>query len=387
MKRNTPRVLGGALLSLALAAAMTACGEADTGDGGDGEATCKGKIGFMGALSGGNASIVIPSFKGAQLALKQFKEKNAKCDITLVEFDTEGDPAKASPVANKIAADKTFLGVIGGAFSGETRQTKATFDAGGVTMISQSATATDLTTDDPAKVFHRVVGHDETQGAAIAKYLKDNLQAKNAFVVNDGTAYGAPLAKKVVDTAGSDVVKGEDTVQEKQTDFASTISKIKAAKADAVFYAGYANEAGPFLKQLRGAGVKVPFVGGDGLYGVDFPKAAGSQAEGAVVTCPCEPADKTGGNFAADFQKEFGEEPGAYAAEGYDAAMIFYEALAAGNNTREKVESFVDSYNKKGITKTLKFDDKGDVDLAEVSIWTYVIKGGKLEPGEEIALD
>ncbi|HEX2417458.1 MAG TPA: branched-chain amino acid ABC transporter substrate-binding protein, partial [Micromonosporaceae bacterium] len=318
MKRKTVRVLGGALLSLALAAAMTACGDPVTEDesgGGD----CKGKIGFMGALSGGNASIVIPSFNGAKLALAQFTEKNKDCKIELVEFDTEGDPAKAAPVANKIVADKTFLGVIGGAFSGETRQTKATFDAGGVTMISQSATATDLTTEAPAKVFHRVVGHDETQGAAIGKYLAEVLKAKKAFVVNDGTAYGAPLAKKVVETAGS-VVTAQDTVQEKQTDFASTISKIKAAGADAVFYAGYANEAGPFLKQLRGAGVKAPFVGGDGLYGSDFPKAAGPQAEGAVVTCPCQPASKAGGTFVADYKAEYTEDPGAYAAEGYDAA-------------------------------------------------------------------
>jgi branched-chain amino acid transport system substrate-binding protein len=370
---------------LALAATMTACGTVDDDTGSGDASDCKGKIGFMGALSGGNASIVIPSFNGAKLALKQFTEKNKDCKIEIQEFDTEGDPAKAAPVANKIAADKTFLGVIGGAFSGETRQTKATFDAGGVTMISQSATATDLTTEDPAKVFHRVVGHDETQGTAIGKYLTDVLKAKKAFVVNDGTAYGAPLAKKVVETAGS-VVGGQDTVQEKQTDFASTISKIKAAKADAVFYAGYANEAGPFLKQLRGAGVKAPFVGGDGLYGVDFPKAAGPQAEGAVVTCPCQPPAEAGGTFTEDYKAEYSEDPGAYAAEGYDAATIFLEAIKAGNTSRDKIEAFVDSYNKPGVTKTLKFDDKGDVDLAEVKIWTYVIKGGKLEPGDEIPL-
>ena len=42
-----------------------------------------------------------------------------------------------------------------------------------------------------------------------------------------------------------------DKIQEEQTDFSATVSKIKAAKPDAVFYAGYVAEAGPFLKQLR----------------------------------------------------------------------------------------------------------------------------------------
>ena len=50
----------------------------------------------------------------------------------MVEFDTEGDPAKATPVANKIASDEDFIGIIGGAFSGETRATKPTFNEAGV---------------------------------------------------------------------------------------------------------------------------------------------------------------------------------------------------------------------------------------------------------------
>ena len=383
MKRNTIRVVGGVALSLTLAAAMTACGTAKPGAEGGG--ACKGKIGFFGALSGGNASVVLPSRDGAKLAFKQFKAKNKDCDVKLVEFDTEGDPAKASPVASKIASDQTFIGTIGGAFSGETRATKKTFDEAGVTMVSASATATDLTAQDPAKVFHRVVGHDEFQGTAIGKYVVNVLKAKKAFVVDDGTTYGKPLADKVVETAGSAVVS-RDHVQEKQTDFASTVAKVKNANADAVFYAGYANEAGPFLKQLRAAGIKVPFVGGDGLYGSDFPAAAGSQAEGAIVTCPCLPAEKAKGSFAADFKAEYGEDPGAYAAEGYDAANVFLDAIKAGNTTRAKVQEYVNKYDKEGVTKRIKFDSKGDVAESNVVIWAYKIEGGKLVPDQEISL-
>ena len=384
MKRNMVRVLGGATLSLALAAAMTACGTAETaGDKAAGE--CSGKIGFMGALSGGNASIVLPSYNAAKLAFEQFAEDNPDCDVTLQEFDTEGDPSKATPVAAKIATDQSFLGVIGGAFSGETQATKKTFEEAGVTMISQSATSPEITLKDPAKTFHRVVGHDIIQGAAVAKYLNDVLKAKKVFVVDDGTAYGAPLADEVVKNA-EDIVVSRDKVQEKQTDFAATISKIKGAGADAVYYAGYANEAGPFLKQLRAAGLDIPFVGSDGLYGVDFPKAAGDQAEGAIITCPCLPAEEAGGTFAEDYEAKYGERPGAYAAEGYDAAMIFLEAIKAGNNTREKVEKFVDEYDKDGISKRLKFDENGDVARDAVVIWAYRIENGELVPDQEIKL-
>jgi branched-chain amino acid transport system substrate-binding protein len=385
LKRNTVRVLGGLALALALATGTTACGstEAPSNQGGGSSTQCKGKIGFFGALSGGNASVVIPSRDGAKLAFDKFKQENPNCNVEMVEFDTEGEPAKAAPVANQIASNQDFLGVIGGAFSGETRQTKKTYDEAGVTMISASATATDLTAKDQAKVFHRVVGYDEVQGAAIARYVKGVLKATKAFAVDDSTTYGGPLCDKVKADLGS-VVASFDKVQEKQTDFAATVSKIKAAAPDAVVYCGYANEAGPFLQQLRAAGVTAKFVGGDGLYGADFPKAAGPQAEGAVVTCPCLPAEKAKGTFAKDFKDKMGQDPGAYAAEGYDAANVFLEAFKAGKTTRKDVLDFVNAYDKDGVTKHIKFDSKGDIETSLVTIWAYVIKNGALVAEQEV---
>lgn len=380
MRRNTRFGLGAVAITLGLA--VSACGTTEDSTSAEGD-ECVGTIGVMGALSGSNASVVIPSVNGAKLALKQWSEDNADCDITLTEFDTEGDPAKATPAATKMATDEAFLGVIGGAFSGETRATKGTFDDAGLTMISQSATATDLTLEDPASVFHRVIGYDEVQGTAIASYLSNVVGATKVFVVDDSTTYGEPLADKVKEELG-DLVVDSDKTQEGQTEFSAVVSKIEAATPDAVFYAGYAAEAGPFLKQLRDAGVEAPFVGGDGLYGVDFIKAAGDASEGAIITCPCLPAEQAGGSFAADYEAEYGEAPGAYAAEGFDAMSIFLAAFADGANTREAVEEFVDGYTGEGLTKTYAFDEKGDVAEENVVIWSYKVEGGVLVADQEI---
>jgi len=384
LRRNKWLGIGAVAISVGLA--VSACGTTDNKSGGS--SNSKGvtaNIGVMGALSGANASVVIPSVNGAQMALDAWSAKHPDDHIKLVKFDSEGDPAKATPLATKMATDKSFLGVIGGAFSGETRATKSIFGGAGLTMISQSATATDLTLTDPAPTFHRVVGYDEIQGAAIAKYIQSVLNGKKVFVVDDSSTYGQPLADKVKSVLGS-AVTGSDKAQTGQTDFSAIVSKAKAANADVVFYAGYAAEAGPFLKQLRDGGVKAKFIGGDGLYGSDFPKAAGSASEGAIVTCPCVPAEKVGGTFAADYQKKFGEAPGAYAGEGYDAMTIFLKAFESGANTRAAVEKFVDSYQGQGLTKTYKFDDKGDVAEANVVVWAYKVQGGNLVPDQEISL-
>ncbi|KQV69768.1 hypothetical protein ASC64_08050 [Nocardioides sp. Root122] len=362
--------------------ALTACGTTDTG--GDGDAAggdCNFKIGVMGALSGANASIVLPSVDGAELALKQWD--NEDCDVTIEKFDTEGDPAKATPVATQIAGDDSFIGVIGGAFSGETRATKAIYGDAGVTMVSQSATATDLTQDDPSPVFHRLVPYDDYQGAAIAKYLTDELGATKVFVVDNSEAYGEPLADRVEETLG-DKMAQRDKTQVGQTDFAPTISKMESAKPDAVFYGGYIAEAAPLLKQMRDAGIDAPFIGGDGLYGSDFGNAVGDAGEGAIVMCPCAPIEEDS-TFAADYQEEFGSAPGAYAAEGFDAMSVFLAALDDGARTREDVEKFVDGYTGDGLSKEISFDENGDVPKEKVSYWAYKNEGGTLVPDVEVS--
>ena len=383
MRLNTRAGLGA--LALALTVTATACGNTDDETGVDAGA-CEGNIGVMGALSGANASIVLPSVQGAELALKEWSEENTDCDIKIVKFDTEGDPAKATPVATKMAGDDTFLGVIGGAFSGETRATKSIFGDAELTMISQSATATDLTQEAPSPVFHRVVGYDDIQGAAIAKYLSDVVGAKKVFVIDNSDAYGEPLAAKVSEELG-DLVVGDDKTQVAQTDFSPTISKIEAADPDAIMYGGYIAEAAPLLKQIRDAGIgdDVPFIGGDGLYGNDFGVAAGDSGEGAIITCPCVPIED-GSPFKESFLAENDEEPGAYAAEGYDAMNIFLDVIADGARTRTEIEEAVDNYNGEGITKQLAFDDNGDIAVENVVIWAYKVEGGKLVPDQEISL-
>jgi branched-chain amino acid transport system substrate-binding protein len=379
LRRNTRAGLGA--LALALTVTATACGTTDTdGDSDASGSDCNFKIGVMGALSGANASIVLPSVDGAELAVKQWD--NEECEVELVKFDTEGDAAKATPVATQIAGDEDFIGVMGGAFSGETRATKAIFNDAGVTMISQSATATDLTQEDQVAVFHRLVPYDDYQGVAIATYLTDEVGASKVFVVDNSEAYGEPLADRVEETLGDAMVQ-RDKTEVGQTDFAPTVSKMESAQPDAVFYGGYIAEAAPLLKQMRDAGIDAPFVGGDGLYGADFGKAVGAAGEGAVVMCPCAPIAEDS-TFAADYEAEFGGAPGAYAAEGFDAMSVFLAALDDGARTREEVETFVDGYTGEGLSKEIAFDENGDVPAENVSYWAYKNEGGTLVPEVEV---
>ncbi|MET8254506.1 branched-chain amino acid ABC transporter substrate-binding protein [Micromonospora sp. NPDC005197] len=382
MRRSYVRALGTVALAATLVVAA-GCQDSGGGDGGTASGDCGGKIAIFGAFTGDNAGLVIPSLNGAKLAVKQFNEANPNCKVEMQPFDTQGDPAVATPFANQIAGDKSFLGVIGGHFSGESDATMPIYQAAGLAMISPSATRTDLTQKGNTS-FYRVVGNDGTQAGAVASYLKAQNAAK-VFMIDDGSAYGAGITAELGKNLGP-ALAGSDKIQEKQSQFDATISKIKAKQADFVFYGGYTREAAPLVKQMRAAGVQAKFVGPDGLYDPAFPAGASGGAEGAIITCPCLPADKAGGTFAADYQKEYGIAPGSYGAEGFDGAQIYLDAFKAGKKTRADILAFVKSYDKQGVSKYIKFDDKGDVDPSKVVIWAYQIKGKEITALQELKL-
>jgi branched-chain amino acid transport system substrate-binding protein len=383
VSRNYARSLGVIIAVGALALGAAACQKEDTGGGTT--AKCEGKIAFVGALTGGDAGAVLPSRDAAKLAFKKFKAENPNCNVEMVEHDTQGAPDQATPIANKIITDASVVGVIGLAFSGESKATMPIFEGAGLVMVSQSATNPELTKTGN-KSFHRVNGNDDTQGEAAVKYFKDQKLSK-VFVINDGSTYGAGIAK-VVSTGLGASKAGEDTVQKAQTNFDATISKIRnvAGGVDAIAFGGYTTEGAPLLKQIRAGGINVPFIGFDGVYDPQFAAGAGSAAEGAIVTCPCIPAAQAPGTFAADFKAEYGADPGAYTAEGWDAAQIYLQAFKAGKSTRAEMLAWVDAYDAAGLSKHIKFDPTGEVDKKNVVVWAYEIKGGKLTPKVEIKL-
>ncbi|GLY93544.1 branched-chain amino acid ABC transporter substrate-binding protein [Actinoplanes sp. NBRC 103695] len=383
MRRKYVRVLGAVGLATALLAAA-GCQDSGNGDGDTPAAACGGKIAVFGAFTGANAGAVLPSLNGSKMAVKQFNAANPDCKVTMQEFDTQGTADQATPIANQVAQDQSFLAVIGGHFSGESKATMPIYEAAGLVMVSPEATAPELTAGGN-KSFHRVVGNDKTQGAAAVEYIKNVGKAKKVFAIDDGSTYGTGIIDVVKQGLGG-LVAGTDKVQTDQTNFDATISKIKAADADFIAYGGYTNEAAPLLKQARAAGVKAKFIGFDGLYDPGFPKGAGEAAEDAVVTCPCLPAAEAGGTFAKDFQTEYGEPAGSYGAEGYDSATILLEGFKAGKKTRADLLAWVDAYDKQGVSKYIKFDQNGDVDKSKVAVWSYQIKGGKIEPEQEIKL-
>lgn len=358
------------------AAAETTAAAADTTAGGGGEGvTCDGlKLAFFGALTGDAANLGINIKKGAELKISEFNEANPNCQIELVELDSQGSPDQAPALAKSAIDDAGIVGIIGPAFSGESEAANPLFDEAGLPIITPSATRPTLS-ENGWKIFHRMLASDALQGPAAAKYISDTLGSTQVFVVDDASPYGLGIADIVRENLG-DAVIGNDQVQQKQTDFAATVTKIKDSGADTVFFGGYYAEAGLLIKQLRDAGVEAQFVAGDGVKDPGFVEAAGADAaEGAIVTCPCGPPEDFAEFFAA-YEAKFGEAPQTYGAEAYDAATAFLDAIANGSVTREDILAALSTMDIPGVTKQIKWDEVGEV--ADTTVYAYVVEGGQI---------
>jgi branched-chain amino acid transport system substrate-binding protein len=385
-------------LLLAMTLVMAACGgdddeeAVDTGDeaaegdngGGGGGVECENiAIGFFGALTGPNAGLGINELNGAQIAIDEFNKENKDCQVELKKFDSQGSPDQAPALAQQVVGDKEVVGLIGPAFSGESRVANPIFDQAGVTVITASATGVDLSTKG-WKTFHRAVGNDNAQGPAIVEYLKTKLNAKKVAVLDDKSEYGKGLADIVRKELGA-LATVSDSFDDKTTEFSSTVNKIKAAGVDAVVFGGYYSQGGPLAKQLKEGGVTAQFIGPDGVNDPGFVTGAGTAAEGAILTAPSAPAEVVDGadEFAAEYKKRFNEEVGLYALEAYDAAKMYLKCIEDGNTTREKIETCIDGINYEGLTKTYKFASNGELD-GKVTVYAYKVEGGKIKGLEAI---
>lgn len=373
------RISGAVAASAALALVASACGSSGGAEGGDKDTVT---IGFMGDLTGADSAIVIPPRNGAQLAIDQYNAANPEKKIKLIPYDTQGKESQAAALTPKAIKTDKIVAMIGPAFSGESKAADGILEKGKVPNLTPSATNPDLSKNG-WKYWHRLVATDAAQGAGAAEFMIKSKAPKKAYVINGKKAYSVGLGDAVFNTFKAKGVNVErDQISEEASDYSSTVTKVKSFAPDVIFYGGYYSEGGKLLKQLRDGGVTAMWASGDGALDAQLIQGAGAkQAEGAILACPCfipfgEQTDPTLKKFVDAYKAKVGQAPAIYATEGYDAASAIIAAVKGGNTTGEKINEFLKTYDAKGVSKQIKWDQTGE--LGSTTIHIYQVKGGAL---------
>ncbi|QFK70340.1 ABC transporter substrate-binding protein [Pradoshia sp. D12] len=340
--------LAGIILSLSLGMGVLAgCGGEKSGGGEKGDTI---KIGANLELTGGGASYGQSIVEGMDLALEEInKEGVGGKKLKIVKYDNKSDAAEATTGAIKLASQDKVDVMIGAATSTNTLAQVQVANDNKVPLITPTGTNETITSKDGKvnEYVFRTCFIDPFQGTVAANFAQQELGAKTAAIYVDSSSdYSKGLAAAFKDAftkAGGQIV-AEEAFLQKDTDFQSTLTRIKKANPDFVFVPAFYEEVGLILKQARESGIDVPVMGGDGWDSPKLIEIAGKEAlNNTFITnhYSAGDPDKKIQDFVSAFKKKYKDKsPDAFAALGYDTAYFIADSIkrAGDDATPEKIK-------------------------------------------------
>ncbi|MDR4925407.1 ABC transporter substrate-binding protein [Peribacillus simplex] len=378
--------LAGVFLSLSLVAgALAGCsGDSKTSSssGGSSKSGDTIKIGANLELSGGTASFGQSAADGLKLAIAEInKEGIDGKKLEIVKVDNKSDAAEATSGSIKLVSQDKVVAVVGSATSTNTLAQVQVAQDNKVPLLTPTATNPDIT-NKAGKLndyVFRTCFIDPFQGTVAANFASDEIGAKTAAIYVDSASdysKGLAAAFKEAFTAKGGKIVAEEAYVTKDTDFRSTLTRIKSAKPEFVFLPGYYEEVGLILKQAREDGIDLPFMGGDGWDSPKVVEIAGAEAlKNTYITNHYSPEDEDAKiqDFVAAFKKEYDKTPDAFAALGYDTGYYLADAIKrSGDASPEKIrQALEDVKDLQLVSGTLNLDENHDP-IKSATILEYV---------------
>lgn len=285
--------------------------------------------------------------------------------VKLIVEDDAGDPRAAALAAQKLAS-AGVVAVIGTYGSAVTEATQNILDEAGIVQIGTGSTSVRLT-EKGLPLFFRTSPRDDAQGKAAADLIESGKYRKVALL-HDNSSYSKGLAEetgKNLDAKNIQVVFF-DALTPGERDYTATLTKLKSADPDLIFYTGYYPETGMLLRQKKEMGWSVPMMGGDAANHQDLVKIAGTgAANGYFFVSPPLPQDMDSPeakNFLSSFKEKYDAIPlSIWAVMAGDAYKALESALAAGNDDPEKIAAWLKKQEAiPSLSGPVGFDKKGD---------------------------
>jgi branched-chain amino acid transport system substrate-binding protein len=326
--------------------------------------------------------------RAAELAALQINQAGgvAGRQIALVIRNDFGDPDSAVAVAGRLAS-AGVVAVIGHVYSATTLAAAPVYNAAGVVQISPSSSAPRVT--EAGEWTFRVCPGDAQQAEALARFVSDGLHLQRGTILYLNSEYGRGLRKAFnleFSRLGGQIDEEVPYLTDRP-DVGAYFDRLQLRDhSEFVFLAGNQQEAGFILRQARARRLSIPFIGGDGLEGL---QQEGSVGNGTFIS----------NGYLADFDspenKQFVQAyhaaypsaapPSQAAAATFDAMYLLRDRMVKVGTNRRRLRDAVAEIGRgspafKGVTGTIAFDENGDVPQQRVVIGR--VAGGRIRPVE-----
>ncbi|MEP6571060.1 MAG: ABC transporter substrate-binding protein [Gemmatimonadota bacterium] len=308
--------------------------------------------------------------------------------LRLIERDDHADPDTAVSVAADLEQQRV-VAVVGNVFSGTTLAAAPVYNRARepVLQISPSSSSPDVTS--AGDYTFRVCPSDLAHGAALARWARQQLSLSRGAVLYLNDEYGRGIRRTFVEEftkLGGQLVESDPYLGDTPVVGPYFDRLAKRQNAQFVLVAGNRGEAEEALRQARSRGLKMPFLGGDGLEGIE---AAGALAEGTYVSAAYLYNLDTPKNraFVSAYHARYPDAatPNQPAAATYDAIYLLRGVIERVGAGRAAIRNAVADIGRgtpafEGVTGAIAFDANGDVPNQRVIIG--IVHNGAVQPAE-----
>jgi branched-chain amino acid transport system substrate-binding protein len=320
-------------------------------------------IGAAISKTGWDAPYDSPVMDGFAVAADEINAKGGiagKYKIEIVTRDNRSDNAQNAIVTQELVDQGVNL-ILAACDSSMVHATADIIVAAKIPAISTCSSSPTLPLSGHGYIFANAVT-DNVQGAAQAEYAASQ-GYKNAYLLRspDIEYTQMPLYfKEAFEKLGGKVV-GESIYQLSQPDFSAEVTKIKAMnpQPDVIVTSAFEPDWPAFMRQLRGAGVKIPMVCGDGI---DSPTTFALPAdliEGVVFTSSGFAAPNSPmAAYQDKYKAKYGKAPESIMdALGYDLAKIIEAAVIKADSVDpQKIrDALADLTDVQGATAVISY--------------------------------
>jgi len=294
------------------------------------QAQDKLKIGIISTLTGPPAVIGQQLRNGFLLGVKAHGGKLGGREAEVIVADDELKPDQAvAKVKAFVERDKVDF-VVGPVFSNILIAMMKPVTEGGAILISPNAGTSNFAGKECNANFFVTSYQNDQNHEVLGKYAQD-AGIKKAFIMAPNYQAGKDAL-----TGFKRYFKGEVLdevyVPLNQLDYSAELSRIAAAKPDAIFVFLPGGMGINFVKQFRQAGLadKIVFLSAFTVDEATLP-AQQDAALGFFGGANWAPNLDSSQNkaFVATYEKEYGAVPGSYAFQAYDAAQLIDSAVTA----------------------------------------------------------
>lgn len=346
-------------------------------------------IGGALSLTGVQAPLDTPGFKGAQVAVKALNDAGGLLGkkVKFVNIDGKSDPVTVGNVAVELIDKGADLIVA-----------PCDFDFGGpASREAQSAGLVGISTcaSDPLysswslgdKQFTLSMWNT-TMGATAADYALKERGWKTAYVVTDQfIAYTKSLSKYFVEhfkAIGGEIIL-EDTYTNGDNDFSAQLSRLQALgkKPDVIFISSYGTDIAVMIRALREVGYDAPVLGGDSYDDPAIHEALGEKLGNEIYfvthTWMGPEAHPDMPKFIELYKDMYGEDPDtSFVATGWDTIMLMAEAVKlAGSLDGAAVAKALEDGEFKLLTGDLAYKNAEEGHAPDKAAVLVELKAGK----------